>query len=958
MTTRTFLAGATLALCLPLFTSAATLVELQQQLQSLLAQIALLQKGQQGGGGGLVAGAATETLSCPDLKRNLTKGMSGTDVTALQNFLITRTHLEAGNTSGYFGVLTEAAVKQFQCKEMGICSGTPYTTGYGAVGPKTRALIAACAFTGSTSGTSSVSGSSSGATTAYAQASYTSSTSGSTSGSDSIPVDPDPVGDPLPVPASTISLAETTTAAASVSCTLGNLVIPDGAEQAFYSAQTVPAGSSCVSVAQTRSCSNGVLGGSVSHVHERCAVLPSTADASAGETFFDFGGMYGRGAGSEYTNPATNAMSCPSGFTSSPIMGSSGIDYDAYYCYRKHTTGSKSALDFGGTYGFAANDSTYINPATGAGSCPSGYIGRAFVGTAGFDYPGYQCYRYPESNSSHAVHFGGMYGYAAGGIVYKNPATGSDSCPAGYTASAVLGSSGVDYNVYACTNPIVATASCTFNGASVPHGGAVPAFKSSTVSGSAVCEQETRTCSNGTLSGSYAHASCMKTKASSSGGSLSCSVGGVTLASGESKKMYLVTAVPTGDSCEEAGMTQVRTCTNGVLSGSAAYNRSSCTQSAAVAQNRSLLKEFTPYVWATTWYPYFNNTVGVDGDRSVALLGKEIDKIKAQGFNTLWMGGVAIWSQLQPTPGVWNEAKFAQLKAHLDLLRSKNMRVIYQLNYVGEGFAPAGIDGCYWFDSPEQVQKFADFTKELAGRLQEYNSSIYYMVYTEQTRSCLLKRKLAYYYPGFYMKSQADSDRVPATEPYLTYHRQDGAAMNSVLKNSLGTISSKLPKALRNQIFIGMHDPTISAGIVVNDTPFVSPTDFDYFSFPYYPTHADASANSNYQFVESTLNTQLARVKSKVPTTPLMLGEFGWPVWNGSKMVAVQHSDARNVAYLSMIDWSLRNKIGFNAWMWLPRFIDNPEQEHSDYEESLQLTLRDGTLTSTLGVIRQKLLGY
>src|SRR3989344_5663122 len=72
--------------------------------------------------------------------RTLSKGMSGADVTALQTFLIAQGFLSATAT-GYFGPLTEAAVKSYQRAQNIIAIGSPKTTGYGAVGPRTRAAL-------------------------------------------------------------------------------------------------------------------------------------------------------------------------------------------------------------------------------------------------------------------------------------------------------------------------------------------------------------------------------------------------------------------------------------------------------------------------------------------------------------------------------------------------------------------------------------------------------------------------------------------------------------------------------------------------------------------------------------------------------------------------------------------------------------------------------------------------
>lgn len=95
--------------------------------------------------------AIASAASCPNLVRSLSFGSRGQDVVELQNFLIVQGNLAAGNNTGYFGRLTEKAVQQFQCTKMKICSGSPESNGYGAVGPRTRASIqAACATTTST----------------------------------------------------------------------------------------------------------------------------------------------------------------------------------------------------------------------------------------------------------------------------------------------------------------------------------------------------------------------------------------------------------------------------------------------------------------------------------------------------------------------------------------------------------------------------------------------------------------------------------------------------------------------------------------------------------------------------------------------------------------------------------------------------------------------------------------
>lgn len=77
------------------------------------------------------------------ITRTLAVGTSGTDVRALQEYLQKVGYFAPTETpTGYFGAKTEKALKNFQCVHMGICSGTPATTGYGVAGPRTRSVLA------------------------------------------------------------------------------------------------------------------------------------------------------------------------------------------------------------------------------------------------------------------------------------------------------------------------------------------------------------------------------------------------------------------------------------------------------------------------------------------------------------------------------------------------------------------------------------------------------------------------------------------------------------------------------------------------------------------------------------------------------------------------------------------------------------------------------------------------
>lgn len=142
MSRRTVLLLVSVLVIVPLVSSAQTVDELQAKINLLLSQIKVLQDRIAGASipTPVVTTSAAVTGSCPSLSRLLTLGSRGADVTALQDFLRAKGYMN-DTATGYFGVITEAAVKKLQAANRIVSSGNAASTGYGAVGPKTRTLI-------------------------------------------------------------------------------------------------------------------------------------------------------------------------------------------------------------------------------------------------------------------------------------------------------------------------------------------------------------------------------------------------------------------------------------------------------------------------------------------------------------------------------------------------------------------------------------------------------------------------------------------------------------------------------------------------------------------------------------------------------------------------------------------------------------------------------------------------
>ncbi len=110
---------------------AATAEELQAQIAALMAQITALQ-----GGSTTTTTTTTSSTGMYTFTRALTMGSTGADVTALQNFLISKGHTIAAGATGYFGAQTAAAVAAWQS-----ANGVSPAAGY--FGPVSQAKYAA-----------------------------------------------------------------------------------------------------------------------------------------------------------------------------------------------------------------------------------------------------------------------------------------------------------------------------------------------------------------------------------------------------------------------------------------------------------------------------------------------------------------------------------------------------------------------------------------------------------------------------------------------------------------------------------------------------------------------------------------------------------------------------------------------------------------------------------------------
>jgi hypothetical protein len=81
------------------------------------------------------------STQCFLLSRTLSPNSDGLDVVRLQTFLVSNNLLSSNYITGFYGSLTQSAIQNYQCAQNIVCSGSPATTGWGIVGPRTYAAL-------------------------------------------------------------------------------------------------------------------------------------------------------------------------------------------------------------------------------------------------------------------------------------------------------------------------------------------------------------------------------------------------------------------------------------------------------------------------------------------------------------------------------------------------------------------------------------------------------------------------------------------------------------------------------------------------------------------------------------------------------------------------------------------------------------------------------------------------
>lgn len=335
-------------------------------------------------------------------------------------------------------------------------------------------------------------------------------------------------------------------------CLFNGATVKHGDAVTAYTSSAVAYGSVCSSVAETRTCNNGVLSGSAQYAS--CDISAARSCLFNGETITHGESVFAyQNSNVAYGETCTQEKrTCNDG----TLSGS--------HLYGSCTVGQAASCLFDGkTIAHGQNVVAFKSSGVGYGetctqetrTCDNGVISGSYQFSSCSVGQLAAC----TFNNETVAHGMSVVAYASADVAFGEACQSETrTCNNGTLSGSMT------YNACGAADPLF----CTFNGQTVFHGQTVTAFTSSSVPNGQSCQSETRSCYNGTLSGSAQHATCSVDDPTPA---KDCTFNGQTVVSGTSVVAYQASNVEFGGSC----VSESRSCKDGVLSGS--YTNTSCS---------------------------------------------------------------------------------------------------------------------------------------------------------------------------------------------------------------------------------------------------------------------------------------------------------------------------------------------------------------------------------------------
>ena len=306
-----------------------------------------------------------------------------------------------------------------------------------------------------------------------------------------------------------------------------------------------------------------------------------------------------------------------------------------------------------------------------------------------------------------------------------------------------------------------------------------------------------------------------------------------------------------------------------------------------------------------------------------------LDGMREAGFNGVWM--VNVWADFQPAvdPPEWRGDRLTFLRQVCAAARERKMTLILAVGYVGEGWAPKGVDDQIWLLRDDQFAAYRDFCGWMARATADFDNVIYILMaeellpwtvlYAPDRRPELINAFRAWakernpdvaHWNARWGTSFATWDDL---RPIAAGERRTLALWsdhhsweNSVLRRRLPDLVRAMREA-RPDAVVGYHDFILDPvlDMTAADSPLPRPNPFDFYSLSWYYQPKIGALRANMEGMEARI--ELARSMGR--GLPLFMGELG--------------ADVDQVGEIVQRHWLLRATrrletmgIGCSIWNW------------------------------------------
>jgi len=341
---------------------------------------------------------------------------------------------------------------------------------------------------------------------------------------------------------------------------------------------------------------------------------------------------------------------------------------------------------------------------------------------------------------------------------------------------------------------------------------------------------------------------------------------------------------------------------------------------------------------------------------------RDLDGMKAAGFNTVWV--VNVWAEFQPSveSGGFSEERLRWLQGVCRAAADREMYVLLVAAYIGEGWGPRGVDVPVWPLIPKHRRQHLEYLRWLAQGVSRFDN-VFYLLCTEEILPATLLyqpterpecvaafRSWAHrtnpdiaYWNGRWGTSYTWDTLRPALtterrtwQTWLDHNRWFSSIMQGVLPSMVEAIREGAPHAV-----VGFHDFLIDPALPQepHDLPFRPPYPFDFYSIGYYYGHDRGSLEENLK----QLGTRVELAEGLYPGLPIFCGEIGLDVRLDSPEVTRTDQELQCRWYREALGYLRGLGIGYSIWSW--RTVVAGEKS------SLSLHGADGSPRPSLAVI-------